>query len=71
MKKVLIDGRMLRYDHAGIGRYIWNLQAAIAQEHEVPVDVQMLVDRRSRLSEAPALPIRRVIAPVRTGMEGV
>lgn len=71
MKKVLIDGRMLRYDHAGIGRYIWNLQAAIAQEHDVSVDVQMLVDRRTRLNEAPSLPIRKVIAPVRTGMEGV
>tara|TARA_B100000029_G_scaffold499686_1_gene570416 strand:+ start:317 stop:1381 length:1065 start_codon:yes stop_codon:yes gene_type:complete len=71
MKKVAIDGRMLRYDHAGIGRYIWNLQAAIAQEQEAPVDVQMLVDRRDRLNKEPALPIRRVIAPIRSGVEGV
>ena len=71
MKKVLIDGRMLRYDYAGIGRYIWNLQAAIAQDRETELDVEVLLDRRSRLSEEPALPIRRVIAPVRSGIEGV
>ena len=71
MKKVLIDGRMLRYDYAGIGRYIWNLQAAIAQDRETELDVEVLLDRRSRLSEEPSLPIRRVIAPVRSGIEGV
>ena len=71
MKKVLIDGRMLRYDHAGIARYIWKLQEAIAESHKVPVDVQMLIDRRSRLFAKPAVPVRRVIAPVRSRVESL
>lgn len=71
MKKVLLDGRMLRYDQAGIGRYIWKLQEAIAEADKTSLDVQMLVDRRSRSCGEPSLPIRRVIAPVRSRIQSL
>ncbi len=68
--EVALDGRMLYRDRAGIGRYIWELQRALAQQPESPgPGVTLLVDPRDRVSTRAALPVRRVLAPSRHALE--
>ncbi len=69
MRTVALDGRMLRHDRAGIGRYIWRLQAALAALPRPDIDLELLVDRRGGLPGSPALRTRPVFAPVRGRME--
>ena len=65
MRTVALDGRMLRHDRAGIGRYLWRLQEALAALPPDGIDLLMLVDRRGGLPGRPALRARPVLAPVR------
>lgn len=65
MRIVALDGRMLRHDRAGIGRYIWRLQEALAALPRQDMDLALLVDRRGGLPGKPALRARAVLAPVR------
>ena len=68
--QVALDGRMLYRDRAGIGRYIWELQRALARLPASPgPDVTLLVDLRDRASTRAALPVRRVLAPSRHALE--
>jgi glycosyltransferase involved in cell wall biosynthesis len=69
MKSVVLDGRMLRHDQAGIGRYIWRLQEALAALPEPGIDLELLVDRRGGLPGTPALRARRTIVPARNRLE--
>ncbi len=71
MRTVVLDGRMLRHDHAGIGRYIWRLQEALAALSPDGLDIQLLVDRRGGLPGRPTLRARPVLAPVRGRLERV
>ncbi|MYD92239.1 MAG: glycosyltransferase family 4 protein [Chloroflexi bacterium] len=69
MRTVALDGRMLRHDRAGIGRYIWQLQEALAALPQVGIDIELLVDRRGGLPSRPSLPVRTAFAPVRGRLE--
>ena len=69
MRTVALDGRMLRHDRAGIGRYIWRLQEALAALPQDGVDIELLVDRRGGLPSRPSLRPRAVFAPVRGRLE--
>ncbi len=69
MRTVALDGRMLRHDRAGIGRYIWRLQEALAALPQDGVDIELLVDRRGGLPSRPSLRPRPVFAPVRGRLE--
>lgn len=71
MTTVALDGRMLRHDRAGIGRYIWRLQESLAGLPRDGIDIELLVDRRGGLPAKPALPARSVTAPVRSRLERV
>ena len=69
MRTVALDGRMLRHDRAGIGRYIWRLQEALAAVPQDGVELELLVDRRGGLPSRPSLRPRPVFAPVRGRLE--
>lgn len=69
MTSVTLDGRMLRHDRAGIGRYIWRLQEALGALLQPNIDLELLVDRRDRLPGRPALRARRVFVPARNRLE--
>lgn len=71
MIAVTLDGRMLRHDQAGIGRYIWRLQEALGSLPHAGVDLALLVDRRGGLPGAPSLRAHPVFAPVRGRLERV
>ncbi len=65
----MLDGRLLRYDRAGIGRYIWRLQEALAGLPQTDFDVKLLVDAFETKSSRSALPTKRVMVPARHGSE--
>ena len=69
MRTVALDGRMLRHDQAGIGRYIWRLQEALAALPQDGIGIELLVDRRGGLPSRPSLRARPVFAPVRGRLE--
>ncbi len=69
MRTMALDGRMLRHDQAGIGRYIWRLQEALAALPQDGLDIELLVDRRGGLPGRPSLPMRTAFAPVRGRLE--
>ena len=69
MTTVTLDGRMLRHDRAGIGRYIWRLQEALANLPHPGIDLELLVDQRGGLPAEPSLCTRHVLAPVRGRLE--
>ncbi len=69
MTNVALDGRMLRHDQAGIGRYIWRLQEALATQPRDGMEIELLADRRGRLPGRPSLPVRSAFAPVRGRLE--
>lgn len=69
MTRVALDGRMLRHDRAGIGRYIWRLQEALATQPQDGIDIELLADRRGGLPGRPSLPMRPAFAPVRGRLE--
>ena len=71
MRRVVLDGRMLRHDRAGIGRYIWRLQEALGRLPHAELDLALLVDRRGALPGQPSLRARAVVAPVRSKLERV
>lgn len=71
MSTVVLDGRMLRHDQAGIGRYIWRLHEALALLPPEGVDLELLVDRRGGLPGRPLLRARPALAPARHGLERV
>ncbi|MCY3896845.1 MAG: glycosyltransferase family 1 protein [Chloroflexi bacterium] len=71
MTTVVLDGRMLRHDQAGIGRYIWRLHEALAMLPQEAVDLELLVDRRGGLPGRPSLRARPVLAPARHRLERV
>ncbi len=60
---------MLHRDRAGIGRYIWELQQAIADLGDRRHDVTLLLDPRDRRHRHAALPVRSVAAPARHRLE--
>ena len=65
----MLDGRLLRYDRAGIGRYIWRLQEALAGLPQTDFNVKLLVDAFETKSSRSALPTKRVMVPARHGSE--
>lgn len=69
MTSVALDGRMLRHDRAGIGRYIWRLQEALAMLPHEGIELELLVDRRGGLPGTPSLRTRAVMAPARHRLE--
>ena len=69
MTNVALDGRMLRHDRAGIGRYIWRLQEALATQPRDGIAIELLADRRGGLPSRPSLPVRSAFAPVRGRLE--
>ncbi|MCY3749658.1 MAG: glycosyltransferase family 1 protein [Chloroflexi bacterium] len=69
MTRVALDGRMLRHDRAGIGRYIWRLQEALATLPQDGIEIELLADRRGGLPSRPSLPMRPAFAPVRGRLE--
>ena len=69
MKSIVLDGRLLRYDRAGIGRYIWRLQEAIAALHPTDLDVKFMVDGLDKQASRPSLPTKRVMVPARHPFE--
>ncbi len=69
MTSVVIDGRMLRHDRAGIGRYIWRLQAALGALAPDDLRLELLIDGRGRLGARPSLRTRRAPIPVRHPLE--
>ncbi len=69
MTCVTLDGRMLRHDQAGIGRYIWRLQEALAKLPHTGIDLELLVDRRGGLPGHPSLRARPVAVPARNRLE--
>lgn len=69
MTGVALDGRMLRHDRAGIGRYIWRLQEALATQPQDGITIELLADRRGELPSRPSLPVRTAFAPVRGQLE--
>lgn len=69
MRTVALDGRMLRHDRAGIGRYIWRLQEALGTPPPDGIHIELLADRRGGLPSRPSLPVRPVLAPVRGRLE--
>ncbi|MDE2869302.1 MAG: glycosyltransferase family 1 protein [Chloroflexota bacterium] len=69
MTRLALDGRMLRHDRAGIGRYIWRLQEALATQLRHGIDIELLADRRGGLPSRPSLPMRPAFAPVRGRLE--
>ena len=71
MTCVALDGRMLRHDRAGIGRYIWRLQEALGALPHAGIDLELLVDRRGCLPGKPSLRARQVFVPVRNRLERV
>ena len=60
---------MLYSDRAGIGRYIWELQQAIADLRDPRHDVALLLDPRDRRHRGAALPVRSAPAPARHRLE--
>lgn len=60
---------MLHRDRAGIGRYIWELQQAIAELGDPRLDVMLLLDPRDRRHRGAALPVRSAPAPARHRLE--
>ena len=62
---------MLYRDRAGIGRYIWELQQAIADLGNPRHDVTLLLDPRDRRHGAASLPVRTAPAPARHRLERV
>ena len=71
MTCVALDGRMLRHDRAGIGRYIWRLQEALGALPHAGIDLELLVDRRGGLPGKPSLRTRQAFVPVRNRLERV
>lgn len=62
---------MLHRDRAGIGRYIWELQQAIADQGDPRHDITLLLDPRDRRHGGAALPVRAAPAPARHRLERV
>ena len=60
---------MLHRDRAGIGRYIWELQQAIADLGDPRHDVTLLLDPRDRRPGGAALPCRSAPVPSRHRLE--
>ena len=60
---------MLHRDRAGIGRYVWELQQAIADLDHCRHDVTLLLDPRDRSHRRAALPVRTAPAPARHRLE--
>ncbi len=60
---------MLHRDRAGIGRYVWELQRAIADVDDRGHDVTLLLDPRDRVHRRAVLPIRTAPAPARHRLE--
>jgi glycosyltransferase involved in cell wall biosynthesis len=60
---------MLHRDRAGIGRYIWELQQAMADLRDPRHDVTLLLDPRDRQHRGAALPVRSGPAPARHRLE--
>ena len=56
---------MLYRDRAGIGRYVWELQQAIADLDDRGHEVTLLLDPRDRSHRRAALPVRAAPAPAR------
>ncbi len=71
MTTVTLDGRMLRHDQAGIGRYIWRLQEALGTLPRDGRELELLVDRRGGLPGRPSLRERRTLVPARNRLERV
>lgn len=69
MTTVTLDGRMLRHDRAGIGRYLWRLQEALAALRRDGMELELLVDRRGGLPGKPSLRERPSIVPARNRLE--
>ena len=67
--RVALDGRMLYRDRAGIGRYVWELQQAIADLDDRGHEVTLLLDPRDRSHRRAALPVRAAPAPARHPLE--
>ena len=60
---------MLYRDRAGIGRYVWELQQAIADLDDRGHEVTLLLDPRDRSHRRAALPVRAAPAPARHPLE--
>lgn len=60
---------MLYRDRAGIGRYIWELQQAMAELGDPRHDITLLLDPRDRRHRGAALPVRSAPAPARHRLE--
>lgn len=60
---------MLYRDRAGIGRYIWELQQAMAELGDPRHDVTLLLDPRDRRHRGAVLPVRSAPAPARHRLE--
>ena len=60
---------MLHRDRAGIGRYIWELQQAMADLGDPRHEVTLLLDPRDRRRRGAALPVRSAPAPARHRLE--
>lgn len=60
---------MLHRDRAGIGRYIWELQQAMAELGDSRYQVTLLLDPRDRRHRGAALPVRSAPAPARHRLE--
>ena len=60
---------MLHRDRAGIGRYIWELQQAMAELSDPRHRVTLLLDPRDRRHRGAALPVRSAPAPARHRLE--
>ena len=71
MISVALDGRMLRHDRAGIGRYIWRLQEALGALPHAEFDLELLVDRRGEIPGRPSLRARQVFVPARNRLERI
>ena len=65
--KVAIDGRLCFRDRAGIGRYVYELQSALARA-DTSAEVTLVLDARDTSTLA-AVPVRRVGTPVRHRLE--
>ena len=60
---------MLHRDRAGIGRYIWELQQAMADLDDPRHDVTLLLDPRARRRRGAALSVRSAPVPARNRLE--
>ncbi len=66
----ILDGRMLYRDRAGIGRYIWELQRALAELGAPPGGrTTILMDARDGRAQSASLPVRRAATPARHALE--